>query len=70
MSNIVFIDIETQQDQDKILDIGAVKSNGQEYHGNSIADFTEFISDCTYVCGHNIFMHDLKIILPDIEFTR
>jgi len=49
------------------LDIGAVKGNGQEFHSNSPQDFAGFLRGNKYVCGHNIFKHDLKYLKNEIE---
>lgn len=62
MNSIAFIDTEIEPQSRKILDIGSVKDNGSSYHSNSIADFIRFLKDTEYVCGHNIFKHDLKYI--------
>ncbi len=46
----------------KILDIGGVKDNGNSFHSNSITDFITFLKGTEFICGHNIFNHDLKYI--------
>ncbi|NPA38056.1 MAG: RecQ family ATP-dependent DNA helicase, partial [Chlorobi bacterium] len=60
MKNITFIDIETGVRSDRILDIGAIKVNGDTFHSNNINQFNEFIEDSEFICGHNIIEHDLK----------
>ena len=62
MNSIVFIDTEVEPKSRKILDIGAVKDDGNGFHSNSINDFTTFLRGSEFVCGHNIFKHDLKYI--------
>ncbi|OPZ94234.1 MAG: ATP-dependent DNA helicase RecQ [Firmicutes bacterium ADurb.Bin419] len=62
MNSIVFIDSEIEPDRGKTLDIGCIKGNGETFHSNSIAHFTEFLKGSEYICGHNIFKHDLKYI--------
>ncbi|MCD8003045.1 MAG: RecQ family ATP-dependent DNA helicase, partial [Clostridia bacterium] len=57
--SIVFIDAEISADGDKILDIGAVKTNGSIFHSKNIGEFSDFISGADFICGHNIFQHDL-----------
>ncbi len=62
MNSIAFIDTEIEPKSRKILDIGGVKDNGSSFHSNSVADFTSFLKGSKFVCGHNIFNHDLKYI--------
>lgn len=62
MNSIVFVDTEIDPKSRKILDIGGVKNNGNFFHSNSILDFSNFLKDTQFVCGHNIFNHDLKYI--------
>lgn len=62
MKNIVFIDTEVDPKSNRILDIGAIKSNGDSFHSNSIPDFIRFLTDSEFICGHNILSHDLKFI--------
>ncbi|KYG77753.1 RecQ family ATP-dependent DNA helicase [Roseivirga spongicola] len=62
MKNIVFIDTEVDPKNNRILDIGAIKSNGDSFHSNSIPDFIRFLTDSEFICGHNILSHDLKFI--------
>ena len=62
MNSIVFIDTEIEPKSQKILDIGSVKDNGNSFHSNSIPDFINFLDGTHFVCGHNIFNHDLKYI--------
>ena len=62
MSNIVFIDTEIDQKSHRILDIGAIKSDEQSFHSNSINDFERFLTDTDFICGHNILIHDLKYL--------
>lgn len=63
MKKIAFIDIEVGQNG-KILDLGAIKWDNSTFHSSKIKDFIDFISDCEYVCGHNIIEHDLKYLKP------
>lgn len=62
MQTIAFIDTEIESKSGKILDIGGIKHDGNFFHSNSIANFTAFLKDTKFVCGHNIFNHDLKYI--------
>ncbi|MFT3747039.1 MAG: RecQ family ATP-dependent DNA helicase [Agriterribacter sp.] len=62
MNSIAFVDTEIEPKSRKVLDIGSVKDNGNTFHSNSIADFIKFINKTAFVCGHNIFNHDVKYI--------
>jgi ATP-dependent DNA helicase RecQ len=48
------------------LDIGAVNGNGNEFHSKSLQDFYSFLRGNKYICGHNIFNHDLKYFEKEI----
>ncbi|WP_202390699.1 hypothetical protein [Flavobacterium sp. Sd200] len=60
--SITFIDTEIEPNKGKILDIGAIKADGNHFHKPSLADFTQFLRGSEYVCGHNILNHDIKYI--------
>lgn len=60
--SIIFIDTEIDFNSKKILDIGAVKANGETFHKNSIQEFKSFLNHTEFVCGHNIWGHDVKYI--------
>lgn len=62
MNSIAFVDTEVEPKSQKILDIGSVKDNGNSFHSNSIADFIKFLNGTEFICGHNIFNHDLKYV--------
>lgn len=62
MNSITFVDTEIDPNNKRILDIGAIKDKGAGFHSNSIIDFVEFIKASKYLCGHNIFNHDVKYI--------
>lgn len=62
MNTIAFIDTEIEPESGKILDIGSVKDNGAIFHKPSVAEFIQFISETEFICGHNIFKHDIKYI--------
>jgi ATP-dependent DNA helicase RecQ len=67
MRSIAFIDTEISPKSRKILDIGSVKADGSSFHSNSIADFIKFLHGSEFLCGHNIFNHDLKYIQDAIN---
>ncbi|MDD3962349.1 MAG: RecQ family ATP-dependent DNA helicase [Bacteroidales bacterium] len=62
MNSIAFIDTEIEPKSLKILDIGSVKSDGSLFHNTSVTEFIRFLNGTKYICGHNIFAHDLKFI--------
>ncbi len=59
---IVFIDTEIEPKNGKTLDIGGIKGVGSSFHSNSMVDFAKFLYGSEYVCGYNVFNHDLKYI--------
>lgn len=62
MKSIAFIDTEIEPKSGRILDIGSVKDDGDTFHRTSIAEFIQFIKGTKFICGHNIFNHDIKYI--------
>lgn len=62
MNSIAFIDTEIDPKSRRILDIGCVKDDGSSFHKTSLTDFIQFLSGTQFICGHNIFNHDLKYI--------
>ena len=62
MKKIVFFDTEIDPKSGTILDIGAAASDGRTLHTAKQPEFAAFIRDCQFICGHNIFAHDLKYI--------
>lgn len=70
MDSIVFIDTEVSLNSNKIKDIGAVKSNGEIFHSNSVKDFLLFVNGEKYLCGHNILRHDIKYLQEENQQFR
>lgn len=70
MNTIAFIDIEIEPKSRKILDIGSIKENGASFHKTSIAEFIQFLNGTQFVCGHNIFNHDIKYIGKALDDAR
>ncbi len=58
MSDLVFIDLEVNPQEKKVLDFGAIKSNGVKLHTSQKTEFENFIEGFEYICGHNICHHD------------
>ena len=65
MSQIIFFDIETDYKGKKVFDIGAVSNNNREFRSADQAAFSAFLQNTEYLCGHNIFEHDL----PHMKIT-
>ena len=67
MSLIAFIDTEIEPKSRKILDIGSVKENGSSFHKASLSEFVQFLNGTQFICGHNIFNHDIKYIEKNLS---
>ena len=59
---VVFLDTEVGVEDKKIHDIGAVRSDGAQYHAASPRGLEAFLSGADFVCGHNIIHHDLPYL--------
>lgn len=66
MKPITFIDTEVEPRSGRVLDIGGIKQDGSSFHSTSRSGFQRFLKGSQYICGHNIFAHDLKYIQGDI----
>ena len=62
MAYIVFFDTEIQPESGQILDIGALRDDGIQFHSQSISSFFEFVKGTSFFCGHNIIAHDLHYV--------
>lgn len=62
MNSIAFIDTEIEPKSGKILDIGSIRDNGSSFHKTSVTEFIQFLNGTQFICGHNIFNHDIKYI--------
>ncbi len=62
MTSIAFIDTEIDPATGKILDLGSVKDDESSFHRPSVAEFIQFLQGIQFICGHNIFNHDIKYI--------
>jgi ATP-dependent DNA helicase RecQ len=62
VKSIAFIDAEIEPKSRKVLDIGSIKGDGSLFHQPSVADFIQFLNGTEFICGHNIFNHDIKYI--------
>lgn len=59
MNLIAFFDIEVSTTSKQLLDIGCVFSDDSGFHKNQPNEFEKFIEKANFICGHNIFSHDL-----------
>lgn len=62
MPPIAFIDTEIDPKSNKVLDIGAIKDDGNMFHQPSVHELVKFVQGVEFVCGHNILNHDVKYI--------
>lgn len=62
MEKILFFDTEIQPKSGKLLDIGAVRTDGMQLHAASAAALSDFAKGYPFVCGHNIIAHDLRFV--------
>jgi len=69
MKPITFIDVEVEPKSGRVIDIGSIKGDGGSFHSGSVAGFIEFLQGAQYICGHNIFKHDLKYLQNAIDAT-
>lgn len=71
--SIVFIDTEVSRNTNRIQDYGAIKGDGAKLHTHSGREFWQFVKGSSFICGHNIILHDLKHItteIPDFEIKQ
>lgn len=62
MLSIAFVDTEIEYKSKTIRDIGSIKGDGSMFHSGSIPAFITFLKGTRFICGHNIFNHDLLYI--------
>ncbi|MBI1268152.1 MAG: RecQ family ATP-dependent DNA helicase [Cryomorphaceae bacterium] len=67
MTSIAFLDLETEPRSRKILDIGAIKTDGSKFHRNSVSTLIEFLRDVEFIGGHNIIQHDITFISEHLK---
>jgi ATP-dependent DNA helicase RecQ len=60
--NICFLDLEADPQSGKLLDFGALKSDGSTFHGTQLKKLEEFLGHPQFVCGHNLLGHDLPLL--------
>lgn len=73
LNTITFIDTEIDPKSGRILDIGCITNEENTFHSTSVIGFIEFLKGAKFICGHNIFNHDLKYIegvIDSLTFDR
>lgn len=61
MGSIIFFDSEIR-DNGSIGDLGAVKEGATPFHSGNKKEFSNYVKGVDFICGHNIFNHDLKYL--------
>lgn len=67
MKNIAFVDLEVIPGHSRIVDMGAVREGGANFHENSFERLLDFLKPVEYIGGHNILKHDLNYLAPLYE---
>ena len=62
MAILSFFDLEIDPRKERVLDMGAIRSDEAQYHGTNFTDFGNFLKESDYLCGHNILSHDLRYL--------
>ncbi len=60
MKKTIFIDTEIDVKSKKIVDIGAITTNGVQFHSTSITNFFDLIPKTTIYFGLKTILFDLK----------
>ena len=68
MKQIVFLDVEVSNE--KVVDFGAIYEDNKSFHDVNERNFSKFINDAFYICGHNIISHDSKYIVNSIKQNK
>lgn len=58
----LFFDTEVNPESGRVLDFGAVRSDGAGLHTRALREFTEFAKGSDFICGHNALDHDLRYV--------
>ena len=64
LAHLVFIDTEVSETSHRILDYGAVTTDGRELRTGSPNLFRDFLEGASFVCGHNLIAHDAVYLAP------
>lgn len=69
LEGIAFIDVEVGIQDKRPHDFGAFIEPNKELHTSSKQEFSDFILNSKFLCGHNIIHHDLRY-LANLSGTR
>ncbi len=61
MDSIVFFDSEIRSNG-SVGDLGAIKEGAIPFHSGNRKEFSNYVKGVDFICGHNIFKHDLKYL--------
>ena len=67
MEKIIFFDTEVSKSTGRIVDYGALGSDGTFLHTQNAMDFIKFIQESDFLCGHNVFKFDLIHLKNQLE---
>lgn len=67
MKPITYIDLEVDPDSKTIRDIGAIRTDGAKFHQNDLAALSSFLKETSFLCGHNIWKHDLVYLKKTLQ---
>lgn len=65
---ISFFDLEIDSN-DNIVDIGLINTDDTQLHGKDVHQLIAKLDDADFICGHNIFAHDL-VYLKQQNFNK
>ena len=60
--HVVFIDAEISCDDSRLLELGALREDGDTFRSSRAAPFVEFVRDAHFICGHNIVDFDVPML--------
>lgn len=60
--SLAFIDLEIDPVTRRILAIGSVKNDDSHFSRNSLPELMNYLRGVEFVCGHNIFNHDIRYL--------
>ncbi len=63
---ISFIDSEVSVTKKEVQEIGVIRYDGNQHRGVRSLLFEDFLKGTEFLCGHNVFRHDLKYIPASI----
>ncbi|MCQ2280803.1 MAG: hypothetical protein MJZ49_08410 [Bacteroidales bacterium] len=67
---VLFVDLEVGIKDHRVHDLGALRDDGAVLHSHSEKDFTNFIDDSSFLCGHNLVHHDLTYLRKNLSVSQ